>query len=959
MQPGTGPDPTAPPQAAPAASAALAGIEEWLRRHLPGLLGRVELGIFCAGQGLRLSELSSPLQPLPEAVERLSVHLRDVGRLRSFAVALLEDEATAASAREQGLLGVLGEDAAPPGPRPPRLCHHLLRAPAFVGRSEELSTLDWAWQEGARVMALSGPPGAGKTAILQHWLDGRGLSDPRRWHDFGVEGLFIWSFHADPDVSSFLRSAADYVEGRAPLQAGPQPEDVGARSDLRRLLQALERQKGHVLLVIDGLERFQAAEPQGPLPPDLQALQSQEPLGYRPGEIVDPSLRAFLIEMAAVDGEAALLCTLERDVPSLLPWRGSGYVAVRVPPLALPDGALLLRELGVVRGGESDAERRCVEHGGHALTLDLLGRYLSTYYRGDARAVTVSELPPNDTARLSDSPTLRRVLKAHTQALTEPLRGLLEICALLPGPAPLASLLALAQVAGEHMQGGQGGQGEPAAQARAPLAVEALLQPLRGLDGPALQSRLQELGRLGLVHLYGGVEGGGVDLHPLVRQQLYRAWVDARSGRATPSAHSAPEIGEPLPQARDGAVLDLLEQLVLVLLEAGLLTEAYELLSVRMGGYPHMGRALGEYRRLLAVLRILVPVLCTVSEGDATWARRCARVAAWEAEVLRDLGLLSEALDVARRGLGQRGEPIPGSQSWIIDSHLSAGRLRQAQAIARDALFASRSVAGRVLSSLQQARALLLLGEVSLSRVYLMEAQLTLKEDPGAICERSGVGLRELVDRERVQMLLRLSDVGMARPIVQRCQASALRDGRGKDLAEIDILLGEIARRERDPLDASQSVHRALAWGSKTGDVDILVRAGLCHARIRMDSGNLDGAASAIGMALPTAMEHGLGVDRVDLLIVRGLLLLRRGDVQQAEADARDALAYATAPGCGYLWGEADALHLLAMTLLAGRPPGARILEAATHLSDEIDLRERMLDPRAQDVRWLLKRLTG
>src|SRR5262249_9509816 len=160
------------------------------------------------------------------------------------------------------------------------------------------------------------------------------------------------------------------------------------------------RSKGHILLVLDGLERFQAPELPGPLPPDLAAAGADGTPALRPGEIVDPSLRSLLIEMTAVDGEAALLCTLERDVPSLLPWRGSGYVAVRVPPLGIADGVKLLRQAGVSRGADADAERRCAEHGGHALTLDLLGRYLQAYYRGDARAVTVSELPPNDTARL-------------------------------------------------------------------------------------------------------------------------------------------------------------------------------------------------------------------------------------------------------------------------------------------------------------------------------------------------------------------------------------------------------------------------------------------------------------------------------------------------------------------------------------------------------------------------------
>ena len=75
--------------------------------------------------------------------------------------------------------------------------------------------------------------------------------------------------------------------------------------------------------------------------------------------------------------------------------------------------------------------------------------------------------------------------------------------------------------------------------------------------------------------------------------------------------------------------------------------------------------------------------------------------------------------------------------------------------------------------------------------------------------------------------------------------------------------------------------------------------------------------------------------------------------------DGRDALAYAGAPGCGYLWGEADALHLLATVLIAGRPAlsSPRHAEAVAHLSDELELRERMSDSTAPEVRWLLRRL--
>lgn len=919
-------------------------IEAWLRDHLIGLLDRVSLGIFCAGQGLRLDHVASPLLPMGELVPALIAHLSTHVSLRRFAAALLADEEVGPRARALGLGVLLGELPPRTGPRSPQISHRLPRVSAFAGRAEQLSTLDWAWQEGARVMAVCAPPGCGKTALVQHWLDGRGLSDPRRWRDFGVEGLFVWSFAADPDVAGFLRAAADYVEGRPPVsspldEGAPLPEDVSRRRDLRRLLQGLSRLRGHVLIILDGLERFQTG-PGGDAPVPMVGAQDD---AYRPGEITDPDLRSLLIELSAVDGESALLCTLEREVPSLQPWRGSGYISVRVPPLPLADGVKMLRQLGVARGGDADAERRCAEHGGHALTLDLLGRYLRTYYRGDARAVTVSELPPSEHARLPEAPTLRRVLRAQVQALTESQRGLLDVCVLLPGPVPLSSLSSLAQAAQEH-----GAQG---------LAVEGLLQPLRGLDAAALQVRLSELAALGLVHLHADPEGAVVDVHPLLRRLLYQGWLAQRGGRAATAVESL-RGGDPLPRTQDTAVLDLLEQLVLASLQAGLIGEAYHLVTARMGGYPHLGRDLGEYRRLVTVLRILSPVLLTVAEGNPTWALRSVRVAAWEAAALRDLGQLGESLGASGRAVSGRTGPVLAARAWQAESYLLSGRLRQAAAAASDAFYGARTAVSRVAAAVQQARVLLLLGEVALSRVHLMEAALTLREQPEAICEWTGRSMREILNLEQAHLLLRLSDIEQVRALVGRCHAVAMRDGRGKDLALLDILTGELARRERDALEAAQAVHRALSWGSRSGDAEVLVRAGLCHARLRMDAGNLDGAASALGMALPAALEMGMDLDRIDLLLLRGYLLLRRGDTAGAENDARDALAYAMAPECGYLWGEADALHLLSLVLLCGRRSGViRVKEAAAHLADELELRERMQDPKAEDVRWLLQRV--
>jgi hypothetical protein len=126
-----------------------------------------------------------------------------------------------------------------------------------------------------------------------------------------------------------------------------------------------------------------------------------------------------------------------------------------------------------------------------------------------------------------------------------------------------------------------------------------------------------------------------------------------------------------------------------------------------------------------------------------------------------------------------------------------------------------------------------------------------------------------------------------------------------------------------------------------------------------MDTSDYEGAAAALGTALAMAQELGLGCHRVDLLVLRGQLSLRRNDIAAAESDARDALAYATAPGSSYLYGEADALHVLATAMLISQPvaPSVRHSEALAHLTDELELRERMADPTTPEVRWLLRRL--
>src|SRR5262245_37769436 len=93
-------------------------------------------------------------------------------------------------------------------PRPPHL-HHCTSEPfRFFGRAAELALLDRAlWDNDASLVAMVGPGGQGKTAIVQHWL--QGLADgPRR-----ADGVFLWSFYRGQDVDLCLRELYAYAEG--------------------------------------------------------------------------------------------------------------------------------------------------------------------------------------------------------------------------------------------------------------------------------------------------------------------------------------------------------------------------------------------------------------------------------------------------------------------------------------------------------------------------------------------------------------------------------------------------------------------------------------------------------------------------------------------------------------------------------------------------------------------------
>lgn len=256
------------------------------------------------------------------------------------------------------------------GPRiaPTRLRHG---AETLVGRQKELKRLDKAWagsKKKVNVVTIVAWGGVGKTALVVDWM-ARMARDGWR----GAERVFDWSFYsqgtsetntASADV--FVAKALEFFGDPETAKSPASPWDKGER--LARLV--AERR---TLLVLDGVE---------PL---------QHPPGLVGGRLKDPAVEALLKGLAQHNAGLCIVTTRE-SIADLNPFHHTTAPEWPLGHLSEEAGAQLLFDAGVKRAGNAeikpgdqelkDATR---EVGGHALTLQLLGRYLAKAHNGDVR----------------------------------------------------------------------------------------------------------------------------------------------------------------------------------------------------------------------------------------------------------------------------------------------------------------------------------------------------------------------------------------------------------------------------------------------------------------------------------------------------------------------------------------------------------------------------------------------
>jgi tetratricopeptide (TPR) repeat protein len=403
----------------------------------------------------------------------ISKSRRDVGK--SPTRAGLPPRADASAPSGLGVVGGALPGVETPGfmPAPPKgalprldLGRLPIAGPLLIGRETELARLDAAWEDpDTRVLTLVAFGGMGKSALVSRWLEN--LSR-KSWR--GARRVLDWSFYSQ-GTEDRVTSADRFLDHALAWFGDPDPKAGASRDRGLRLADLVRQEK--TLLVLDGVEPLQHP-PTSPLA----------------GRLKDPGLAALLRGLA-VANPGLCVVTIREHITDL---DGSPATAPQedLEALSPAAGAELLKQLGV-KGKYSELLAASREFGNHALTLTLLGGYLSRACGGDVRRRKEVDLA--GAAERKGGHALR-VIGTYSEWLGEgPELAVLRLVGLFDRPANPEAIAAL----------------------RAKPAIPRLTEPLIDLGEEGWQLALSNLREHGLLLPADPHQPGTLDAHPLVR----------------------------------------------------------------------------------------------------------------------------------------------------------------------------------------------------------------------------------------------------------------------------------------------------------------------------------------------------------------------------------------------------------------------------------------------------------
>ena len=253
-----------------------------------------------------------------------------------------------------------------------RLSHS---AEKLFGREQEFQRLSDAWNNPTiNVQVVRGIGGEGKTSLISGWAATLAKSN------YDGASYFDWSFYSqgtrehsvvssDQFIASALSFFGDTEMAKSPISSWEKGE---------RLAQLISHHR--TLLILDGME---------PL---------QYPPGVLGGQFKDPAVESLLKGLAQHNTGLCVITTREH-VADLVAFRETTAPELELKRLSKSAGTGLLQSLGV--DGPAEEIGQLVEVvRGHALTLNLLGRFLRDAHNGDVRQYKLIRLDEADAEEL-------------------------------------------------------------------------------------------------------------------------------------------------------------------------------------------------------------------------------------------------------------------------------------------------------------------------------------------------------------------------------------------------------------------------------------------------------------------------------------------------------------------------------------------------------------------------------
>ncbi len=793
----------------------------------------------------------------------------------------------------------------------------------WVGRTELLDGLNRDYADpNRRVTGLIGFGGEGKSSLARRWVDSLGDLANR------PTGVFWWGFYDNQNVDEFFETALGFISG-----GQIDPTRVRSSSARAEVIAALLA-NGRYVFVLDGLE----------------VLQRQEGDDY--GLLSSPDLQTFLELFAAPGHSSFCLVTSRAPLLDLLAY--ASYTHRDVGPVSPEDGRALLRQLGVT-GSDIDLERLVNQWDGHALTLSLLGSYLTWRHNGDVafanelddlvgsqRAATLPDDAP-DAARQRYA-HVHRVLRRYDEHLTAAERAFMTLFSAFRTPVEPDAFARVfrgksadfADDADEkpgvldrlpnrkpHGRGGPRARPNEGDHKGAPL--QTMLAELNDAEFEALITQL-----VGYRLLRHNEMANTYTTHPLVRSH-YLALLSG-SGQAAQTHDQLKDyylaLAGDTPHQPTLADLAPLIEVVYHACRAGAYDEAYQISQDRLynvaGASYYLPQVLGAEDTVVNVMMQFFPHGDTYQEPQVSKASDKSWILNEVGMCLMSLGRLATAVPFFERRIQMSlsiedwREASIGYQNLAeLNAHL--GRLAASATAAEEALTLARRAENKRderNSLAYQAWAVHLRGQVDEASAAFQQAEALERE-----IESSVQYLYSLRGIQHAEHLRRVGQADDARRVTAANLTICERNRVVSQISMCHRVLGELDADEGNHAPARDHFDTALTIARSISHRPALIEALLARGRwaAKLAYSDLTGGPQ------PTSPTQG-SEDHLSGL----------NSLPQAFSDLREARGYAS--DGGYRIYEADSRIALAWTHLASGSPAAAKQEAVRAQTMSMDM---------------------